>query len=177
MIANGATQILVDAFGAFIEEGDETILFEPVFEFYYQQNELFGGKSRYFPMDPPKSGQNEWKIDFKALRKCFTKHTKMIVLNTPQNPVGKMYTEEDIHEFVQILKDFPNCIVLSDEVQGLSHPPILYRYLGVRICFIRWEEASQNRSSSRHVGENTVNLQCREDVFLYWLAPRIRSRS
>lgn len=109
----------MDAFASFIDEGDETILFEPVFEFYYQQNELFGGKTRYFSIDPPKGNSDKWTIDFKALRKCFTNKTKMILLNTPHNPIGKMYTEQDIHEFISILKDFPNVLVLSDEVTCL----------------------------------------------------------
>lgn len=58
----------------------------------------------------------EWKIDFKGLKKCFNNRTKLIILNTPQNPVGKMYSENEIHEFINILNDYPNCIVVSDEV-------------------------------------------------------------
>lgn len=109
----------MDAFAAFINPGDELIVFEPVFEFYYQQNEMFGGVTRYFQMDQPTKDSNEWTINFAELRKVFNEKTRMIIINTPHNPTGKMLNEEEIKQFIDILKDFPRVIVLADEVQRI----------------------------------------------------------
>lgn len=102
---------------AFMNPDDEMIVIEPAFEYYYETNNVFGGKTRYFEMTPPDRTTSEWKIDFTELRKLFNDKTKMIVLNTPQNPTGKVLTEEEILAFIGILRDYPKVIVLSDEVR------------------------------------------------------------
>jgi aspartate/methionine/tyrosine aminotransferase len=63
------------------------------------------------------------------LRKAFSSKTKMLVLNTPHNPTGKCFTREELETISEILKDFPDVVVLSDEVydfltfDGLEHIP------------------------------------------------------
>jgi len=115
-IGNGATAILNNAMGAFLEEGDEIIVFEPVFEFYFAQAEIYGAKVKYFSLDAPRVGSDEWTIDFEKLESYFTEKTRIILLNTPHNPTGKMMKKEDVEKISKILDKFPRVIVLADEV-------------------------------------------------------------
>ena len=115
-MANGASGLLCNAMIGFMNPDDEMIVIEPAFEYYYEQNNVFGGITRYFEMTPPSKTSSQWTINFAELRKYFNDKTKLFVLNTPQNPSGKMLTEEEANELIAILKDFPKVILLSDEV-------------------------------------------------------------
>ena len=82
---------MLSAFMAFIEEGDEVIIFEPFFDQYISNIEMPGGTIRYVPMRPPKDGgertssAGEWKIDFDILEQTINPKTKMIVsMKSPQ---------------------------------------------------------------------------------------------
>jgi aspartate/methionine/tyrosine aminotransferase len=57
-----------------------------------------------------------WGLDFAELRAAFTDKTRILLLNTPQNPTGKMLTREDLQHVADILRDYPRVIVVSDEV-------------------------------------------------------------
>lgn len=120
-ITTGANEGMLSAFMGFIEEGDEVIVFEPFFDQYISNIEMAGGKIVYVPLHPPKNGATEttsageWSIDFDELAAAFTPKTKMIVINTPHNPVGKVFSK------VELLKIGELCvknsvIILSDEV-------------------------------------------------------------
>ena len=130
---------MLSAFMAFIEPGDEVIVFEPFFDQYalslslyhkssplkscrYIPNiEMAGGKVIYTPLRPPKEGANkttsasEWAIDFGALEKSISDKTRMIVLNSPHNPVGKIFSKFEL-EAIGSLCVKNNIIILSDEV-------------------------------------------------------------
>lgn len=81
---------MLSAFMAFIEPGDEVIVFEPFFDQYISNIEMPGGKIVYVPMHPPASGATEtssageWTVNFEELEKAITPKTKMIVINTPR---------------------------------------------------------------------------------------------
>lgn len=60
--------------------------------------------------------KDEWKLDCEALRKAFNKKTRIFILNNPNNPTGKIFTESELSEIANVLKDFPRIIVVSDEV-------------------------------------------------------------
>ncbi|CAI4217182.1 unnamed protein product [Parascedosporium putredinis] len=120
-ITTGANEGMLSAFMAFIEEGDEVIVFEPFFDQYISNIEMAGGKIVYVPMSPPKDGASvtssaaNWTIDFDDLERAFTPRTKMIVLNTPHNPVGKIYSKEELERIGDLcVKN--QVIILSDEV-------------------------------------------------------------
>jgi len=116
VVGNGATSILAHGFCSLLNEGEEMISFEPGFEFYFSQTELYGGRIRYLPMIPPTGDSHAWKYDFDLLERTITDKTRVLLLNTPHNPTGKMLTEEEIKSFIQIIKKHPNLIVFSDEV-------------------------------------------------------------
>ncbi|KAL6855405.1 arylformamidase [Amphichorda felina] len=120
-ITTGANEGMLSAFMAFIEPGDEVIVFEPFFDQYISNIEMPGGKIVYVPMHPPKTGATktssagDWTIDFAELEQAITPKTKMIVLNTPHNPVGKVYSKEELQKIGDLcVKN--EIIILSDEV-------------------------------------------------------------
>ncbi|KAG8414080.1 arylformamidase, variant 2 [Metarhizium acridum] len=120
-ITTGANEGMLSAFMAFIEPGDEVIIFEPFFDQYISNIEMPGGKIVYVPMHPPESGATktssaaDWTIDFAELEKAITPRTKMIVLNTPHNPVGKVYSRDELQKIGDLcVKN--EIIILSDEV-------------------------------------------------------------
>jgi kynurenine aminotransferase len=120
-ITTGANEGMLSAFMGFIEEGDEVIIFEPFFDQYISNIEMPGGKIVYVPLHPPPKGATEtssaaeWTIDFDELAKAITPKTKMIVLNTPHNPIGKVFSKEELLKIGELcVKN--NIIILSDEV-------------------------------------------------------------
>lgn len=109
-ITAGGTQALYTAITAFIHAGDECIIFEPAYDSYAPGIILSGGK----PVPVPFRG-NDFHIDWSEVRQKITSKTKMILINTPQNPTGKTFSENDFKELTEIvLKN--DLILLSDEV-------------------------------------------------------------
>ncbi|OJJ49465.1 hypothetical protein ASPZODRAFT_14180 [Penicilliopsis zonata CBS 506.65] len=120
-ITTGANEGMLSAFMGFIEPGDEVIIFEPFFDQYISNIEMPGGKIRYVPLHPPKDGAvrtssaAEWQIDFEELEKTINSKTKMIVLNSPHNPVGKVFSRAELERIGELAIKY-NLIILSDEV-------------------------------------------------------------
>ena len=109
-VTAGGTQAIFTAINALIGEGDEVILFTPAYDCYAPAIELVGGKPVYVQL---KSG--DYSIDWKQVKKVVTRHTKMILINSPQNPTGAVIGTKDIQELIKITKD-NDIIILSDEV-------------------------------------------------------------
>ena len=105
---------------AFLEPGDEVILIEPYFDQYYASIRFQGAKTVFVPLHPPaqgkgiKSGQ-DWKIDIDEFRAAFSDKTKMVIVNTPHNPVGKVFTREELTKIAEVCVE-KNVLVLADEV-------------------------------------------------------------
>ena len=109
---------------AFIEPGDEIIIFEPFFDQYLPNIEMAGGVIKYCSMLPPAHGSEktssaaDWKVDWEGLEATLEKagsKVRMIVLNSPHNPVGKVLSKAEL-ERVGELAIKHNLIILSDEV-------------------------------------------------------------
>ncbi|RMZ79525.1 hypothetical protein DV737_g3365, partial [Chaetothyriales sp. CBS 132003] len=120
-ITTGANEGMLSAFMGFIEPGDEVIVFEPFFDQYLSNIEMPGGTIRYVPMLPPKDGAtrtssaSNWTIDWDALEKTFNDKTKMIVINSPHNPVGKVLSKEELRRIGDLCLKH-KVLILSDEV-------------------------------------------------------------
>jgi kynurenine aminotransferase len=121
VITTGANEGMLSAFMAFIEAGDEVIVFEPFFDQYISNIEMPGGKVVYVPMHPPKdaavktSSASEWRIDIAEFEKAITPKTRMVVLNSPHNPIGKILSKEELQAIGDLCVKH-NIIILSDEV-------------------------------------------------------------
>lgn len=109
-ITAGATQAIFTAIMALINEGDEVIIFTPAYDCYAPAVELAGGKPVYVQLN-----SNDYSIDWKQVKKMVTRHTRMILVNTPHNPTGAILSENDIDELTKITKD-NDIMILSDEV-------------------------------------------------------------
>lgn len=82
--------------------------------FNYELNEENYGKSG---LDPNSNKiKDEWKIDFDLLRQKINEKTKLLILNTPNNPTGKILSESELDEIAKIVQEYPNLYILSDEV-------------------------------------------------------------
>lgn len=120
LVTSGANEGQYSVFVAFLEQGDEVIMFEPFFDQYLPSVTFNGGKPVYVPLHPPphsqeKTTSDDWKIDFDELRRAITPRTKMIIVNTPHNPVGKVFTRHELEQIAALSIEH-NLLVMSDEV-------------------------------------------------------------
>jgi len=128
VVGAGAVNVLFVALTALVYPGDEVIILEPFYDCYLPQVQFNGGKVVGVPMNPPKKRskseykkitndlKDDWTVDFDLLEKAFNKNTKILLLNTPNNPTGKIFTYEELHKFIKILEKFPKVILIMDEV-------------------------------------------------------------
>ncbi|WP_316784518.1 methionine aminotransferase [Pedobacter frigiditerrae] len=109
-ITAGGTQAIFTAIAAVINPGDEVIIFEPAYDSYSPTIKLFGGLVKPFALHAP-----DYKIDWEMVKKTFSANTKMIILNSPQNPTGSILSKEDIDALIKLTKN-TDILILSDEV-------------------------------------------------------------
>ena len=120
-ITTGSNEGMLCAFMGFLEPGDEVIVFEPFFDQYISNIEIPGGKCVYVPLHPPPNGSRkttsagEWSVNMAELRKAVTPRTRMIVLNSPHNPVGKVFSKEELQAIGELCVE-KDILILSDEV-------------------------------------------------------------
>lgn len=109
-VTAGGTQGIFTAIATFIKKDDEVIIFEPAYDCYEPTVELFGGIVKRFEMKAP-----DYEIDWGTVRNLISDKTKMIILNNPNNPSGKILKEKDIQELIKIVEG-TSILILSDEV-------------------------------------------------------------
>jgi aspartate/methionine/tyrosine aminotransferase len=106
----GATECMMATMLALVDPGDEVIIFQPFYENYGPDALLSGAKPIWVNLSPP-----DWSIDFDELRKAFSNRTKAIILNTPNNPTGKVFTREELSAIAELCQEF-NAYALADEI-------------------------------------------------------------
>lgn len=109
-IVAGATQGIFTAIQALVHEGDEVILIEPAYDSYRPSIELVKAIPVPYELSPP-----DFRVDWNRVEGMVSDKTSMIIINTPQNPIGKTLKEEDLRALEQIVAN-KNIVVLSDEV-------------------------------------------------------------
>lgn len=109
-ITAGGTQAIFTALAAVINPGDEVIIFEPAYDCYSPTVKLLGGLVKPFELHAP-----DYKIDWEMVKKLFSANTKMLIINTPNNPSGSIFSRADIDALIKLTKD-TDVLVLSDEV-------------------------------------------------------------
>lgn len=120
-VTTGANEGMFSVFFGFLTPGDEVIVFEPFFDQYIPNVEMTGAKLKYVALQPPAKFDSDnvlsddWHVDWAALEAAISDRTKIIVINTPHNPIGKVFNEEEL-ERIGRLAIKHNFIVLSDEV-------------------------------------------------------------
>ncbi|TGZ61375.1 hypothetical protein CRM22_008019 [Opisthorchis felineus] len=125
IVSVGAYGSLFAAISCLINPGDEVIIMDPSFDCYTPMTLGAGGVPVYVALRPTPDARtsNDWKLDLKELESKVTRKTKMIILNTPHNPLGKVFTQEEL-EMVADLCIRHNLVCVSDEVyEWLVFPP------------------------------------------------------
>jgi aminotransferase len=95
--------------------GDEVVIFEPFYENYGPDSVLSGARPRFVKLRPPTGKGGEWTFDEKELRAAFDKHTKAIILNTPNNPTGKVFTRVELERIRDLCIEF-DVLAITDEI-------------------------------------------------------------
>ena len=111
-VAPGGKTIIYNAMVATINPGDEVIVPKPYWVSYPDIVKLAGGT----PVTIETTIENNFKINGEDLEKNITKNTKWIILNSPSNPTGEVYTFKELESIVNILKKYPNIYILSDDI-------------------------------------------------------------
>lgn len=130
-ITAGATQALFTAIGAFVQPGDEVIIFEPAYDSYRPAVEAFGGVVRSIRLEAP-----GYRIEWNELSSLINSRTRMLLINSPHNPTGQILMADDLRS-LELLLEGTDILVLSDEVyehlvyDGLQHESVL-RYPGLK---------------------------------------------
>jgi kynurenine---oxoglutarate transaminase / cysteine-S-conjugate beta-lyase / glutamine---phenylpyruvate transaminase len=116
--AVGCTNVLYCALQGLINPGDQVILLEPAFDIYSSQVRMAGGECVYVPLrNAPGDTSNEvFTLDMVELQAAITDRTKAIILNTPHNPTGKIFTRPELDQIAAIVRAHTDITILSDEV-------------------------------------------------------------
>lgn len=109
-ITAGATQAIFTVIAATIKKEDEVIIFKPAYDCYEPTIELFGGKTIPVQLNP-----EDFKIDWQLVGSLITDKTKMIIINSPHNPSGRVLSKNDMLQLEALLKN-TSILLLSDEV-------------------------------------------------------------
>ncbi|MFW0715476.1 methionine aminotransferase [Pedobacter sp. N23S346] len=109
-VTAGGTQAIFTALAAIINSGDEVIIFEPAYDCYAPTIRLLGGIVKTYELAPP-----DYEIDWDMVKKLFTSSTRMIILNSPQNPTGSILSKEDMKSLIKLISG-TDILILSDEV-------------------------------------------------------------
>lgn len=112
VVSGGAKQSLCNVILATINPGDEVIVPTPAWVSYVEMVKLAEGKNVLVPA----SIEQDFKITPEQLREALTERTRMILLCSPSNPTGSVYTREELQALVDVLKDYPKVLVLADEI-------------------------------------------------------------
>jgi aminotransferase len=111
----GSTEAMISTLLAVCNAGDEVVIFEPFYENYGPDSVLSGAKPKFVKLRPPKDEGGEWTFDEKELRRAFDKQTKAIILNTPNNPTGKVFTRTEL-ELIRDLCLKYDVLAITDEI-------------------------------------------------------------
>jgi len=114
-ICCGSTEAMMSAMMAIINPGDEIVVFEPFYENYGPDAILSGATPRFVRMHPPRDANSEWTYDPDELAAAFNANTKAIILNTPNNPTGKVFTRGELG-FIRDLCLRHNAFCITDEI-------------------------------------------------------------
>jgi methionine transaminase len=110
LVTAGATQGIFTAIQALVGIGEEVVIIDPAYDCYEPAIILAGGKAVHVAMT------NDFTIDWFALRNVISQKTKLLIVNNPHNPSGRIMTQADSSALTQLMQDYPNLLLLSDEV-------------------------------------------------------------
>lgn len=110
IITAGATQGIFTTINTFISNGDEVVILDPSYDSYEPSILVAGGKPIRVSL------REDYTPDFNKIEKAITSKTKLIIINNPHNPTGKVWTKTDFEQLETILEKYPHVMLLGDEV-------------------------------------------------------------
>lgn len=125
MVTSGATEAITDCLLALLDPGDEVVLFEPLYDSYLPIVRLAGAVPRLVRLKPP-----EWRLPQAELEQAFGPRTKLVLLNSPMNPTGKVFSPEELGRIAALCQKY-DCYAVCDEVyehivfSGHAHVPLM----------------------------------------------------
>ena len=125
MVTSGGTQALAASLLGLIEPGDEVVLIEPLYDCYLPMVRRGGGVPRLLRVEPP-----QWELNEQALRDAFSERTKLLLLNSPMNPAGKVFDRAELELIAEVARQHDSYVV-CDEVyehlvfDGREHVPLM----------------------------------------------------
>ena len=111
----GSTEAMISTMMAIVNPGDEVVLFEPFYENYGPDAILSGAVPRFVSLRPPADPDGDWQFDEKELRAAFNDRTRAIILNTPNNPTGKVFTRTELECIRDLCVEF-DVLAITDEI-------------------------------------------------------------
>ncbi|XP_071822044.1 kynurenine aminotransferase-like isoform X3 [Apostichopus japonicus] len=151
LVSVGAYGSLYYALMSHVNPGDEVIIIEPSFDSYEPVVLMAGGKPRHVPLRPARDDVEstaDWKLDKAELEAAFTEKTKAIVVNSPNNPLGKVFTYEELETVADLCKKY-DILCISDEV----YEHMVYdgnKHLRMASCFPdMWERTITTYSAGK----------------------------
>jgi len=111
----GSTEAMMSTMMAIVDPGDEVILFEPYYENYGPDAILSGATPKFVQLHSPKSAAGDWSFDPDELARAFSNRTRAIIINTPNNPTGKVFTREELTGIAKLCQHW-GAIAVTDEI-------------------------------------------------------------
>jgi aspartate/methionine/tyrosine aminotransferase len=122
----GSTEAMVATLLAIVDPGDEVIVFEPFYENYGPDAILSGATPIFVRLRPPAAAGGAWWFDPDELRAAFTNRTRAIIINTPNNPTGKVFSREELTLIASLCRTW-NTIAITDEIyEHIVYPPAVH---------------------------------------------------
>lgn len=117
VITTGATEGIFATVQALVEPGDEVLLIEPFYDSYAPSVIMAGGTPVYVPLRPTANAKTaaDWVLDMAELEAAVTERTRLLIVNTPQNPIGKVFSRAELQQIADLVQKH-DILVLSDEV-------------------------------------------------------------
>jgi aminotransferase len=106
----GATEGMIASLLALLNPGDEVVIFEPFYENYWPDSQLCGAICRYVQLQPP-----DWTFAVEELKAVFNTRTRAVILNSPNNPTGQVFSLEQLQVIGDLCEEF-DCLLITDEI-------------------------------------------------------------
>ncbi|HYM39038.1 MAG TPA: aminotransferase class I/II-fold pyridoxal phosphate-dependent enzyme [Thermoplasmata archaeon] len=110
VVTCGSTEAMMAAMLSLVNPGDEVVVFEPFYENYGPDAVMSGATPRYVRMEWP-----DWRIDEERLKQSFTPRTKAVIVNTPNNPTGKVFSRQELRLLADLCSDH-DVVAVTDEI-------------------------------------------------------------
>jgi aspartate/methionine/tyrosine aminotransferase len=126
----GATEGMAASLLATTNPGDEVIIFEPFYESYHPDTLMCGAERRLVTLHAPNQNNPDWHFNPDELRRAFSLRTKAIIVNTPHNPTGKVFTRDELMLIASLCQEF-DVLAITDEIyehivyDGRTHIPLI----------------------------------------------------